>query len=495
MLRPRRESDAGDGRERLGFGVDDDHVQGRRSRVASVPGCRLREDMTSSPLDSAIYGPLFGDSATADPMSDAAQVRVMRRVEAALARVQGRLGVIPEDAAGRIAEVAADIDIDPAALGGGTASAGIPVPALVAALRGAVGKRAAAYVHWGATSQDIVDTGMVLRLRDALAILAERLDTVIANLATQAYQHRAVVMAARTRSQMATPITLGLKVATWLAPLLRHRDRLTELRPRLEVLQFGGASGTLAALGRNGIAVMEALAKELGLAAPALPWHSQGDRVAELGGWLALVSGSLGKMAGDVILLGQSEVGELAAGAGGGSSTMPNKSNPVRAEAMVALARHNAGLLGTLHQSLIHGHERDGVAWSLSWLCLAPMVIACGGSLRHAVDISAHLAPDRSRMVEQMEKTGGLVLAEAASFLLAEHMTWPEAQALVAACCKEAMGTGRHLFDVLADRTSPAVDWQGFKDPSLHVGAAETLVLRLLETIPEWNEKRRRSTS
>lgn len=440
--------------------------------------------MTSSPLDSALYGPLFGDPESAEQLSDTAQIRAMLRVEAALARVEGRLGIIPADAAARIVEVAACLDIEPAALAAGTADAGVPIPALVTALRNAVGKRAAAYVHWGATSQDIVDTALILRLRDVLAILAGRLDGIIANLATQADRHRAVVMAGRTRSQIATPITLGLKIATWLAPLLRHRDRLAELRPRLEVIQFGGASGTLAALGDRGLAVMDALAADLGLASPALPWHSQGDRIAELGGWLALVSGSLGKMGADLILLGQSEVGELTAGAGGGSSTMPNKSNPVRAETLVALARYNAGMLGTLHQSLIQEHERDGVAWPLSWLTLPPMLMACGGALRHGLHVSAHLAPDASRMTERLEATDGLVLAEAASFLLSEHMPRAEAQELVKVCCREASGTGRHLFDVLAKRTAVLVDWQTAKDPSRHIGAAQALVRRLLDSIP-----------
>jgi 3-carboxy-cis,cis-muconate cycloisomerase len=441
--------------------------------------------MTSSPLDSALYGPLFGDPETAELLSDAAQIRALLRVEAALARVEGRLGVIPAEAAVRIAEVAACLDLDPAALADGTASAGVPVPALAAALQNAVGNRAAPYVHWGATSQDIIDTALILRLRDILALFAGRLDAIIADLAIQADRYRAVAMAGRTRSQIATPITFGLKIATWLAPLLRHRDRLAELRPRLEVVQFGGASGTLAALGDRGLAVMDALARDLGLASPVLPWHSQGDRIAEVGGWLALVSGSLGKMGADVVLLGQSEVGELAAGAGGGSSTMPNKSNPVGAETLVALARHNAGLLGTLHQSLIQEHERDGIAWPLSWLSLPPMLMACGGALRHARHVSAHLLPDVSRMAERLDATDGLVLAEAASFLLCAHMPRAQAQDLVKACCREALGAGRHLFDVLAQRTTASVDWQAAREePSRHVGAAEALVQRLLDSIP-----------
>jgi 3-carboxy-cis,cis-muconate cycloisomerase len=436
--------------------------------------------MTTSPFDSAVFGPLFGDPAMAALLADDAQVRAMLTVEAALAQVQGRLGLIPADAAARIAEVADCLEPDLAAIGAGTARDGVPIPALIKALREGVGARAAAYVHWGATSQDIIDTGLVLRLKEALTLLSGRLEAVIAALTAQAAAHRGLVMAARTRSQIATPTAFGLKVATWLAPLLRHRDRLAQLRPRLEVVQLGGAAGTLAALGDHGIAVMEGLAAELGLAAPPLPWHGQGDTMAELGGWLSLLTGSLGKMGEDLVLLGQAEIGELTVGGGGGSSTMPNKSNPVAAETLVALARFNAGMVGTLHQSLIQRHERDGAAWPLTWLALPPMLMATAGALGHAVRMASGLAPDAARMAENLDATHGLVLAEAATFLLAHHMPRPEAQRLVAAACKEATASGRHLFDVLAGQTRAPIDWQAEKDPARHVGAAEALVKRLL---------------
>lgn len=435
--------------------------------------------MTTSPFDSAVLGPLMGDPAMAALLADDAQVRALLAIEAALARVEGRLGVIPAEAAARIADVAPHLEADLAALGAGTAQDGVPIPALVKALRAGVGKRAAPYVHWGATSQDIIDTALVLRLRDALDLLSSRLEAVIAALTAQARRHGGLIMAARTRSQVATPMTFGLKVAAWLAPLARHRDRLAQLRPRLEVVQFGGAAGTLAALGEPGIAVMEGLAAELGLTAPPLPWHGQGDAIAELGGWLSLVTGSLGKMGEDLILLGQSEVGEVGTG-GGGSSTMPNKSNPVAAETLVALARFNAGMVGTLHQALIQRHERDGAAWPLTWLALPPMLMATAAALGHAAKLAAALEPDAARMAENLEAGHGLVLAEAATFLLTAHMPRPRAQELVAACCREATASGRHLFDILAERTDAAIDWPAEKDPARHVGAAETLVKRLI---------------
>ncbi len=462
-------------RKGLGIRAGGDHFEDRR------PGGRREGDwgMTTSPFDSAVLGPLIGDPAMAALLADDAQIRALLTVEAALARVQGRLGVIPADAAARIAEVAQCLEPDLAAIGAGTAQDGVPIPALVKALRAGVGKRAAPCVHWGATSQDIIDTALVLRLKDALDLLSARLEEVIAALTAKAREHSGLVMAARTRSQVATPMTFGLKVATWLAPLKRHRDRLAQLRPRLEVVQFGGAAGTLAALGDHGIAVMEGLAAELGLTAPPLPWHGQTDTIAEMGGWLSLVTGSLGKMGEDIVLLGQSEVGEVGGG-GGGSSTMPNKSNPIAAETLVALARFNAGMVGTLHQSLIQRHERDGAAWPLTWLALPPMLMATAGALAHAAKLSVALEPDAARMAENLEASHGLVLAEAATFLLAAHMPRPQAQELVAACCKEATASGRHLFDILAGRADAPIDWRAEKDPARHVGAAEALVKRLI---------------
>ena len=195
-------------------------------------------------------------------------------------------------------------------------------------------------------------------------------------------------MVARTRFQQAIPTTFGLKVAGWLAPLLRHRQRLAELLPRLLVVQLGGAAGNLAALGDRGVEVMEDLARELGLACPPMPWHSQRDGLIELAGWLSLVTGSLGKLGQDVLLLAQNEVGEIREADGGGSSTMPQKSNPIRAEALVTLARSNATLVAGMHQAALHAHERDGAAWQLEWKILPDMVLAAGSALGHATALA-----------------------------------------------------------------------------------------------------------
>lgn len=459
--------------------------------------------MTVSLFDSELYGDLFSDREIVALLDDRARVRAMLEVEAALARVQGRLGVIPVAAATRIAEVAESLELDPAALASGTASAGVPVPALVASLRAAVGGEAGAYVHWGATSQDIMDSGLVLRLRAVLDALDGRLAGAIETLAALAQEHRGTVMAARTRSQQALPTTFGLKAAGWLLPLARHRERLAQLRPRLLVVQFGGAAGTLAALGtalgaargEDGVAVMEALATELGLAIPPAPWHSQRDGIAELAAWFALVTGSLGKIGEDLVLLAQSEVGEVTPrggpgggpeggpGGGGGSSTLPQKTNPVAAEALVTLARFNAGLLAPATEALLQAQERGGAAWPLEWLTLPQMAAATGAALRLAAAAFDGLAVDTARMAANLEASNGLILAEAASFALAAHMPRPEAQALVQAACAEATESGRHLMDVLAEMSEAPLDWAGLKDPAGYLGAADALIDRILASL------------
>jgi 3-carboxy-cis,cis-muconate cycloisomerase len=437
--------------------------------------------MAVSPLDSAWAGQHLGDAETAALFSDTAEIAAMVRVEAALAQVQARLGLIPT-AEGRVIARALDgVVVDPAALGPGTAGSGIPVPALVAALRKIVGGTAAQYVHWGATTQDIVDTGLVLRLARLSDLLGARLDALIAALAGQARAHRDLVMAARTWGQVATPITFGLRIAGWLAPLLRHRARLAELRPRLLVVSCGGASGSMAAMstagGAAGPAVEAALAEALGLGQPAKPWHAERDGMAELGGWLSLVAGSLAKMGADLKLMAAH--GTVRAGPAGGSSTMPQKANPVGAEALIALARQNAALIGALHGALVHAEERDAGAWASEWLALPPMAVATGAALRHALELARTLEPDAAAMQAEIAASRGTLLAEAAQFALAAHMPRPEAQALVKATASD-LAPGEDLVAALRRLTDAPLDWDALADPARHTGAATLLVDRVL---------------
>ena len=436
--------------------------------------------MAITPLDSALFGALLSDEEVAPLFADKALVAQMIVAERALARAEGQLGVIPADAAAAIDAALRDCAIMPETLASGTAADGVPVPALVKALRRAVGGTAGHYVHWGATSQDIHDTALVCQLRDALAVMQRRLDAVIGELALLAERHRQTPMLGRTRGQQATPTSFGLKVAGWAMPLLRHRQRLVELTPRVMVAALGGAVGNLAALGDQALAVADGFAAELGLTAALMPWHAQRDGLVELAGWCALVSGSLGKIAQDVILLSQNEVGELREGAGGGSSTMPNKANPVLSEALVALARTCAGLAGQLGQTTLHAQERDGAAWQQEWLLLPQIVVACSAALARMESLLDDLVIDKGRMAANLRATNGLVMAEAASFALAGHMSRPEAQALVKAACTEVAETGRHLVDVLAVRTAAPVDWGSLRQPGAGLGQSDALIDRVI---------------
>jgi 3-carboxy-cis,cis-muconate cycloisomerase len=290
-------------------------------------------------------------------------------------------------------------------------------------------------------------------------------------------------MAGRTHSQQALPIPFGLKAAGWLAPLLRHRQRLDELKPRLLVVQLGGAAGTLASMGTEGLVVQEAMAAELGLAAPLMPWHTQRDNLVELAGWLSLVSGSLAKMAQDIILLAQSEVSEVSESADrarGGSSTMPQKSNPIVSELIIAAARTNSSLLAAMHQALIQEHERATHGWQLEWLTLPQMVSLTTAALNKARFLSKNLAVDAARMRLNMAASNGLMLAEAVSFALAAHMDRARAKAVIAGAVQVVLAEGRHLVDVVREQTEVSLDWTALKDESAYLGVSAMLIDRVL---------------
>jgi 3-carboxy-cis,cis-muconate cycloisomerase len=439
--------------------------------------------MPFSPADSRILSPLFGAPELAAIFTDDRFVHEMLRVEGALARAQGGLGVIPEPAASRIAAACSELTADLDDLARGAAHDGFPVIALVRQIRARVGNEAAGFVHFGATTQDIMDTALVLQVRDALDWYEAQVRAVIRALAALAQRHRTTVMAGRTHSQQAVPISFGFKAATWLAPLVRHVERLRELRPRVLVLQFGGAAGTLAALRAQGVGVHEALARELHLGVPPLPWHTARDGFAELAGWLSLVSGSLAKMAQDVVLLAQTEVGEIRESADvsrGGSSTMPQKSNPIASELVVAAARANATLLSGMHQALVQEHERATHGWQLEWLLLPQMFAHTAAALTHARRIAEHLVVDEARMAENVSDSNGLMLAEAFSVALAAHMPLARAKQIVAEAARRAAADGRHLADLLRDVTDAPLDWDSLRDERSYLGAADLFVERVL---------------
>jgi len=423
-----------------------------------------------TPLDSAIYSGLYSDPEVAALFTDEAEIAAMIRFEAALARAQITLGIIPDTDLPRQIEAAT---VTPADLTAGVAGSGIPVPALVAALRAEIGETAQ-HLHWGATTHDVMDTGLILRLRDALAVMQRRLDTIITRLAALADTHRATPMAGRTWMQHATPTTFGLKCATWLDPLLRQKERLAEIGPRVLAVQSGGASGTRAAADR-GTETMQEIARGLGLS-PAAPWHVSRDRLLELAGWFATTTGTLGKIGADLIVLAQTEIGEITLGSTGSSSTMPQKQNPVGPSALVALARSNASAIGEMHHAAFQVMERDVAHWSAEWLALPRMACATGAALKIAEDTLAGIEPNAQRMRANLDLTDGAILAEAASFALAEFIPRADAQAAV----KAASRKDGALIDALKQETDVPVDWQSLSDPTRQTGEADRIIDSIL---------------
>ncbi len=439
------------------------------------------------PADSKVFSPLFSDPEIDEILSDEVFVRRMLDVEAALAKVQGALGIIPVEAATHIGVAAAELKIDYPAMQAGIEKAGVPVIELVRQLRKQAADGAADFVHWGATTQDIIDTARVLQIRDALVILEKVLARVMQNLASLAHIHRHTLMAGRTHSQQALPLPFGLKAAGWLAPLIRHKQRLAEMKPRLLVVQFGGAVGTLAALGEKGTAVQEALAAELNLNLPAIPWHTQRDNLAEFASWLSLVSGSLAKMAQDIILMAQSEVGEVRESADpsrGGSSTMPQKSNPITSELIISAARTNASLLAAMHQAMIQEHERATHGWQMEWLALPQMVGLTAVCLNKSHFITKNLVVNEERMRQNVEASNGLMLAEAVTFSLAPtYMSRTEAKRLVREMCLKAIEEDRHLIDIFQEQTDFPIDWENLRNEKAYFGASLTFIDGVLDTL------------
>ena len=418
-----------------------------------------------------LLGQLYGDAEMAAILSDRSAIAAMLRVEVALARAQADLGVIPAAAAEAIAQAAASLDPDPAELAAAVAVAGISAQPVIAALKSAAGE-AGGFAHYGATSQDIQDTALALQLVQAMDLLDARLGQLAALLAQKAADHAELPIPARTRHQLAAPTTLGAKIAVWHGMAARNRQRLAQLRPRLLLLSLHGAAGTEAALSDHGPALRAAMAAALGLGVPDGPWHAARDGIAELAGWLSLVMGGLGKMGLDLIQLGQSEIAEVSAGDGGGSSTMPQKQNPVAAEALVTLARLNAGDLAGMHQAMIHAQERDGSALGLEWMLLPAMLERTAAALRIGCALAATLAPRPDRIAASFAADRGRMAAEAAGFLLARTMPRERALAIVAqALAQLDDGKAATLAEALAQLV-PGRDWARALRPENLTGAA-----------------------
>lgn len=420
---------------------------------------------------------------------DQGRVQGMLDFEAALARAEASVGLIPQDAVAPIAAACKAELYDYAALAQAIASAGNSAIPLVKAL----GKRVAAqsseaerYVHLGATSQDAMDSGLVLQLRAATALLEQDLAGLAEALAVQAERFADTPLAGRTWLQQATPVTLGMKLAGVLGAITRHRQRLAELKPRLFCLQFGGASGSLAALGEQAWPVAEALARELALDLPDQPWHTQRDRLVEFASLLGLIAGSLGKLGRDLSLLMQTEAGEVfepSAPGKGGSSTMPHKRNPVSAAVLIGAATRAPGLVSTLFAAMPQEHERSLGLWHAEWETLPELCCLVSGALQQALLVVPGLEVDAARMRQNLDLTRGLVLAESVSIALAQRIGRDAAHHLVEQCCRQAVKEGAHLRQVLGANAEvsaqlSAAELDRLLDPAHYLGQARRWVER-----------------
>ncbi len=444
--------------------------------------------MSSRPA-SQLFDAYFTGAPMRQVFSDQGRVQGMLDFEAALARAEAAAGVIPHAVVADIQAACRAELYDFEALAIAIGSAGNSAIPLVKAL----GKRIAAsnpeaerYVHLGATSQDAMDSGLVLQLRTAIELLERDLETLSRQLAEQAQRHAATPMAGRTWLQHATPVTLGMKIAGWLGAIDRHRQRLDEIKPRLLCLQFGGASGSLAALGDKAWAVAGALAAELDLQLPEQPWHTQRDRLVEFASLLGLIAGSLGKLGRDLSLLMQTEAGELfepSAPGKGGSSTMPHKRNPVGAAVLIGAATRAPGLVATMFAAMPQEHERSLGLWHAEWETLPELCCLVSGALQQALILVPGLEVDAERMAANLELTRGLVLAEAVSIALARRIGRDAAHHLVEQCCKQAVKEGAHLRHVLGANAEvsaqlSADELDRLLDPAHYLGQAQRWVDR-----------------
>src|SRR6476646_1224986 len=445
---------------------------------------------------SPLLAPMLSSAAMRAVCDDGAYLQHMLDFEAALARAEAAAGVIPRNAAGPIAKACKASSFDLADLAeAATRSGNLAIP-LVKALTANVARAdadAARYVHWGATSQDVIDTAGMLTVRAAVDALLPDLDRAIAGFARLARQHRNTAVVARTWLQHALPMPFGLKLAEYAAALHRSRARLKRLRSETLALQFGGAAGTLAALGDKGLLVAAKLAEELKLPLPDAPWHAHRDRIAEAASVFAIVAGTCGKIARDVSLMMQTDVGEAFEPSGegrGGSSTMPHKRNPVAAASALGAATMAPNLAATILAAQVQDHERSAGPWHAEWPTLPTLLLVTSGALAAIVNIAEGLEVDVARMRVNLDTTGGLIMAEAVAMALAEKIGKGDAHHLIEAASKKAVAEKKDLRDVLTrdSKITAHLDTDRIAklfEPMAYQGVSQALIDRLLASLDD----------
>jgi 3-carboxy-cis,cis-muconate cycloisomerase len=444
--------------------------------------------MTATALDSAIFRDIFTTPEMRGVFSDAARTGYYLKVEAALARVQARLGIIPEEAAREIERQCRIEKIDLARLKTQTERIGYPILGVVQQIVELCADGLGEWCHWGATTQDITDTAAILQIRDALELVEREIEAIARALADLSRRYRDTPMAGRSNLQQAVPLTFGFKTAALLAAMQRHRERLAQMRPRVLVGEFGGAVGTLASLGADGLKVQAALMDELALGHPEIAWHTVRDRIGEVACFLGIVTGTLGKISMDVKLLMQTEVAEVYEpfhAARGSSSTMPQKRNPISClyiHATVALVRqHVAALL----EAAVADHERSTGPWEIEWISLPEIFLLTAGALAQTRLLVCGLEVDVDRMRANLDLTRGMIVSEAVMMGLAPHLGRQRAHDLVYDICRKVAATGEPLVDLLAQDAEVAshltrAELEKMCAPQGYLGLAGEMVDRVL---------------
>jgi 3-carboxy-cis,cis-muconate cycloisomerase len=444
--------------------------------------------MPTSAIDSVIFRDIFGDPEMRRIWSDENRTQRYLDFEAALARAQASIGMISKQAAAEIARVCRVENIDFARLEKETLNIGYPVLGVVHQIASLCEGDAGNYCHWGATTQDITDTATVLQMRESFELIGGMLDAAIAATAKLARDHRDTPMAGRSNLQQAVPITFGFKMARLLATLRRHKQRLAELRPRLEVFEFGGACGTLASLGDRGLDVQAALADELGLAQPEIAWHTERDRIAEAGCFLGLLTGTLGKFATDLKLMMQTEVGEASepfVPNRGSSSTMPQKRNPISSVYITACAASVRQHVAALLDAMMEDHERATGPWEIEWIVLPSIFTLAAGALKQAVFVLEGLEVHADQMAANLDLTHGLIVSEAVMMGLAPALGRDRAHDLVYELCHRAGSESTPLSELLRQNKEISSQLNADKikqltDPAGYLGLAGVMVDRVL---------------
>ena len=427
--------------------------------------------MSGSVFDSPLHAKLFPTGDMGRLFTDTAEVRAMMLVEGSLAKVQGALGIIPELSAAAIHRASLELQIDPAGLGAATGINGVTVPGLVAEFRKLMqAPEHAQYLHFGATSQDISDTALMLRVRQLLGLQDTALRALLGDLARLAHDHAETAMVARTYGQSATLSSFGAMVAVWGNMLADLVDALPALRDGVLWVSLSGAAGTGSVLGPDPDRVRADLAAAVGLRDPKRSWHADRGPILRLAAWQTQVTAALGKMAQDILIMTQSGLKTVSLDAKGGSSTMPQKENPVQPSAIVALANMAAGLNATLTQAAQHREARDGAAWFTEWMSLPQLCLTTGSALILSGTMIAGLAPNAAALSAQIQNTDDMILAEAITFALAHKMPRPDATDRVKAMVKEAFAQDTRLLEVVKSQ-HPDLDLAQF-EPAKQLGSA-----------------------